>query len=514
MNKFNKKSLCVALAATGLLGAGGAVEAVNLSPDGTGNVLIYPYYTARANSSGSSFNTYISVTNTTASTKAVKVRFSEGKNSAEVLDFNVFLSPFDMWTGGVIPNAAGGASILTYDLSCTIPRLVPGVPVAFRNLRYATNPDDGGGTVLDRTMEGYVEIFELATYLPGSAVATGSNHSQVTGIPADCDAFDDNTAFITQLPPGGGLIGMGQLINPGLGASMSYIPVALDNFYPPLPLQLGQGFYADTGTFAPNLNDADVHSAVVSGTTLTVSTGWLAGVDAVSAVLMHNAVMNEFVTENSTLSKTDWVVTFPTKRFYVSPGTGDAIPPFQSNFGLNGACDNVLLSLWDREEREPTAGAGPGPDFSPKDPLAPDVARICWEANVITFNAQPSVNPQSDTSGLGVLGSKNVGININTNLVPTPTNDFAQNGWLRLGFGFPGAVLVNDTTTTTILATGVTSAAAQATYHGLPVVGFNVFSYTNTALKVGNVVYNAPVNYGMGVNHRYDTRITPLPIVP
>jgi hypothetical protein len=497
MNKFNKKSLCVALAATGLLGAGGAVEAVNLSPDGTGNVLIYPYYTTRANASGSPFNTYLSVVNTTGSTKAVKVRFSEGKNSAEVLDFNVFLSPFDMWTGGVIPNADGGASILTYDLSCTIPRLAPGVAQPFRNLRYATNPDDGGGTTLDRTKEGYIEVFELATYAPGTAVASGSLHSQATGIPANCSGFDDDDAFDEASPPQGGLIGMGQLINPGLGASMSYLPVALDNFYPP-----GLSFYADTGTFAPNMGDADVHSAVVSGNTLTVSTGWPAGEDAVSAVLMHNAVMNEYVLENSTLSKTDWVVTFPTKRFYVFPGGGPAIPPFENNFSVTGACDEVLLSLWDREERQPTSGAGPGPDFSPKDPLAPDVARICWEANVITFN--------STAPTLGVLGSKNVGINVNTNLVPTPTTDFAQNGWLRLGFGFPGAFLVNDTTTQTNLATGVTSGVVQATYAGLPVVGFNVFSYTNSALKVGSVVYNAPVNYGMGVDHRYGTSITTL----
>jgi hypothetical protein len=47
---------------------------------------------------GNSFNTLMSVVNTTASTKAIKVRFREGRNSLEVLDFNVFLSPFDVWT--------------------------------------------------------------------------------------------------------------------------------------------------------------------------------------------------------------------------------------------------------------------------------------------------------------------------------------------------------------------------------------------------------------------------------
>ena len=45
MNTFNKKSLCVALAATGMLGAAGVAQAVNVSENGLGNVLIYPYYT-------------------------------------------------------------------------------------------------------------------------------------------------------------------------------------------------------------------------------------------------------------------------------------------------------------------------------------------------------------------------------------------------------------------------------------------------------------------------------------
>ena len=52
MNTFNKKSLCVALAATGMLGAAGVAQAVNVSADGLGNVLIYPYYTVRHDFNG------------------------------------------------------------------------------------------------------------------------------------------------------------------------------------------------------------------------------------------------------------------------------------------------------------------------------------------------------------------------------------------------------------------------------------------------------------------------------
>ena len=47
MNTFNKKSLYAAIAGLGALGAVGTAEAVHVNPDGLGQVLIYPYYTAR-----------------------------------------------------------------------------------------------------------------------------------------------------------------------------------------------------------------------------------------------------------------------------------------------------------------------------------------------------------------------------------------------------------------------------------------------------------------------------------
>ena len=47
MNTFNKKSLYAALAGVSALGVTGTAQAVNVNPDGLGQVLIYPYYTVR-----------------------------------------------------------------------------------------------------------------------------------------------------------------------------------------------------------------------------------------------------------------------------------------------------------------------------------------------------------------------------------------------------------------------------------------------------------------------------------
>ena len=81
MNTFKKKSLYAALAGASALGVTGAAHAVNVNPDGLGQVLIYPYYTTNDKILGvSPFASLLSVVNTTTSAKAVKVRFLEGKS--------------------------------------------------------------------------------------------------------------------------------------------------------------------------------------------------------------------------------------------------------------------------------------------------------------------------------------------------------------------------------------------------------------------------------------------------
>ena len=101
----------------------------------------------------------------------------------------------------------------------------------------------------------------------------------------------------------------------------------------------------------------------------------------VSASLMHDTIMNEYILDAATVSGTDWIVTFPTKRYYVAPGaTGPGAPPFQHNF--NGtSCDTVALTWWDREENSPSAPPG---GFSPPPPGNPKNS-LCYEANVVTF---------------------------------------------------------------------------------------------------------------------------------
>lgn len=463
MNTFNKKSLCVALAATGVLCAAGAAQAVNVSENGLGNVLIYPYYTVNNDVNGNAFNTLMSVVNTTGSTKAIKVRFREGKNSAEVLDFNVFLSPFDVWTAAITPSPvisgtpAGvyGAHISTSDKSCTIPTF-PANGVDFRTLEL-----ESGDNGVVRTREGYFEIFEMATYDIASVTAINSTHSG--GVPKDCTKVTDATAASEQLPPSGGLFGNEIILSPAGGGAFSQSATALANFS-------DSANYQNTGSDLPNFSNASppISNVIVGGSLFqsdwTFGTGPTPGDDAVSAVLAANRVTNEYVLDAGSKSQTSWILTFATKRPYVN-GTGSPFPPFTSKWDSKlGACEAFYGVVFNREEGSPQIITGT--DFSPQ-PGPTAGPSLCWEAQSVGF------------------GTSNVFGSANHNTIATPFS----NGWAVLGFNGttnPSEHVFSPGTgnTTVVSLTGGSSTGNTVSYFGLPVVGFAAETFQNDAITV------------------------------
>ena len=480
MNTFKRKSLYAALAGVSALGVTGAAQAVNLNPDGLGQVLIYPYYTTRADAGGNAYTSLLSVVNTTSSAKAVKVRFLEGKNSREVLDFNLFLSKHDVWTAAILPSTTGGALVGTLDKSCTLPP-IPAGGQNFVNFAYTGGNSDKGGTSLDRTKEGYVEIIEMATFTTSSTTSQIVTH--VGGVPGQngyvCDDLTDAQAASDAVTVQGGIFGGMTLINVNQGTDFTEDAVALDNY-----VASGNNIYNPAGSIQPDLQQAFPPVSQVLANSAVYTSSWTFGTaDPVSAVLMHSNVMNEFVLDAGTKSGTDWVVTFPTKRYYVNVGTGNAPKLFQRNFNqTDGSCDDVSLNIYDREERTTSTPVG----FSPPPPTQTN--SICWEANVVTFN------------------NSNVLASLNTANIPTTF----QNGWLNMGFptGITGALatvheLINTTNTLITDIGSSTSSGNTVTYIGLPVVGFAVQTFSNGTLSVGGV--NVLSNYGGNFVHKYQT---------
>jgi hypothetical protein len=477
MNTFNKKSLYAAVAGISALGATGAAQAVSVNADGLGQALVYPYYTVREQEAGAPFNSLLSVVNSTASAKAVKVRFLEGKNSREVLDFNLYLSAKDVWTAAVIPTATG-AGIFTADKSCTTPVVSSSAstPTEFVNFAYTGSNADGADTSLDRTREGYVEIIEMGNLTGVTAAAV----THVNGVPP-CTPLGGASG--DTVPGNGGLFGGISLINVLTGEDVTADAVALQGFSQ-------TALWFAPGSILPNLANVNPKTSVVTAGNVTYITDWaLSGntADPVSAVFMHDNLYNEFVLDAATKSGTDWVITMPTKAFYY---TGTAVTKlFQRNFLPNGACDDVIVTQYDREERTIISQTS----FSPPPPTQTD--SLCWEANVITFN------------NTNVLGSKNVS-NIPTNF---------SNGWVALNFlgtTVPAARhrLVGGSSTTFDTSDGSTGFLSDTTFHGLPTIGFAAQTFVNGTLTSGGV--NVQSNYGGNFVHKYTRLITTGVLVP
>ena len=438
MNAFTKKTLFAAIAGASVLGASGAAQAVSVSPTGMGEVLVYPFYTVKGSTGGVPYNTLLSIVNSTDSTKAVKIRFREGKASAEVLDFNIFLSPYDVWTASLEPAKAPkvGVTLYTADTTCTVPT-IPATGVDFRNFDYIG--DNAKDDAFTRLQEGYFEVFEMATYSSATTLAISAKHG-ANGVPAACSKITDQLARLNQGPVTGGLSGTVSLVEPAVtGANIAVNATALR-------FMTNSG-YADTGSETPTFINGELYSVTPTNGGNVVHATWDDSVDATSAAIMKTALINEFVLDTATNSATAWVVTMPTKHFYVPrTGSGAALPPFTNKLSATGSCDVVTVETWNREEQGIVPG---GPDFSPS-PEA-DKVSLCWEANVITFNSK------------AIAGSTNT-LSITTAF---------QNGWMMVGFpASEHKLTANAATYVTLNGASVSSAAAETTFTGLPVIGY------------------------------------------
>ncbi|MFA5628246.1 MAG: hypothetical protein WC965_12350 [Thiohalomonadaceae bacterium] len=466
---MKKKLLTAAMAAA--MGAAGSAHAVHVNPDGLGQVLINPYYTVQGG-----FDTYVQVVNTTNQAKAVKVRFLEGKNSQEVLDFNLYLSPQDHWSA-TLSRSANGTVLTTQDTSCTAPA-IPAGGVEFRNTLYATDSVN----TLDRTREGYVEIIEMGVLNNmglGAMWATNATHN--AGVPANCAALRTaaNPGGALNTPatgdvtlPTGGLYGYVNLINVNRGIETIVDAVAVDNFFDHVNPLLDIHF--PPGDEQPSLNQVNTAGVFFDGGIPYSFVATTPGIDDLSAVIAHDAIMNDYVTVAGIAAKTDWVVTFPTKRFYVNPSVASGVAPARTPFtnmwtrDTSRSCDTFSANYYDREERSLTAGDD---DFSPR-PVGATSA-LCNEVNTIAMNA---------------AGADSVFAASNTRADLALDYDA---GWLRIDFtSTPATTTGVPGTLTDLLTPGV---PVLGGVRGLPVIGFSAMSVANGTTVVNGV--NVQSNY-------------------
>lgn len=551
---MKQKFLTVAVVSALALGVAGHVHsspAVDIDGSGMGNVLLSPFYSVENGN-----DTYIHLVNTSANGKALKIRFREAMGSEDSLDFQLFMSPKDVWTA-VLTADGNNVVLRTSNSSCTL----PAIPAQGQALQTTYIPDAFSNEVFskeDRIRQGYIEFIEMMDLGPqpierpanGAANTLAWFSKHVNSVPRDCGVladfsrglvWSDGPTLRTEAPtqtltsgtapnayastvgdvvgsmntapstfrPSGGLFGNTAIINVENGTMIQNDMVALHTtgaFTGPIYYSQSTSadvalndFTADrglvfekirvggaTGLQFFDLPDLSTYSAM---STVSNDLGLLA---ATNTALAATALHNEYQLDAARLSETDWVVTFPTKRFHVSGayitatgatrgnpitatnianttvGTfqtaGEAIVPFENRFNerTGAACDTIGLEHWDRNENRFDAPTDDDLAFSPGRPDAPQARSICWEANVISF--------KQDHSGY-TLGDPSAVVGGVTTVLPIELS--FPTGWATLTF------------------------ASDAAVGGLPVIGYAAFTMVNQNAAPGILA-----NYGGAHTHR------------
>jgi len=509
--------LLVALAAGGLV-AQTTEKAMQLSSDGSGQVLIFPYYSINSNDTAQTARqTLISIVNTSSRAKAARLFFHEGRNGRVVGELTLYLTPLDTWVGALFPlSHAGAANLTTHDRSCsvpalresnTLPRLASGAPyMSFSNASYTGAQNDSGSDDLARTREGYITLIELGEILPGGNETLAAMTHETNGMPAAChqlvNAWTPN-GYWTQnrladfAPPGGGLAGSVYTVDV-LNGTMQLIEAdAIENFsarilnYPP-------------GGDAPNLgyvNAGDSSAPIAVDLILDGAPTRLHypatpfPINAVSALFMAEAVHNEFVTTESLGGASEWVVNFPTKHHYVGLGpTGlQPVEPFTSVFPIAGdrgtAPVGFDFAVWTRDGVEigclaPYSYQGCIIGVPPPSPPV----HLNYVTNVISFNQSPR-----NASRSLILGAEH---SFPLDFFDIDDGETEAEGSMIMRFADAQA------------GTGPRLMAdiSGRRLYGMPVQGFWVASYTNTAVTPGVLA-----NYSDSIRHFVMQAATPAP---
>lgn len=540
-----KKSI-LSLAVAGAFAAGSANAALELQDDGIGHILFVPYFSVQNGNS-----TLLNIVNTdTVRGKAVKVRFRGGRDSDDIYDFQLFLSPGDVWTANISQNSSGLAtlSVAADENSCTLPNksVLNSTPFVVGRLSAADQANGVG------TREGYIEIFNMAD-IPSGTTATNpvfatTKHTSSGGAPTCLEPVlasietaypllaageaahnGTNTALLS---PTSGLMANWTIINVPQTTAFSGEAVAIEATTP-TRIVYSQQTQTAVAAVVPSTAYPNIASTF-DGVLLTpgfataeydfpdMSTPYeiataSAGAQAyaLSSPLAHTSITNEFLLETGLAAKTDWLVSMPTRRYLVAgrgnvaTGVSAATTGFYApTAGFTTASANTLAGT-DVCANETTAAYG-SCTFGGDGTTAKEGAQGFFRG-VTSYAA----DGRSSCVSIGQysMWNREELANVTTNVVISPNvvtpvslcgevNILSLNN-LTANTGAIGANLVvaglnvpyqNGWATVNLNATGHTG--------GLPVIGQAFVKATNPAVSAG-----ISGNFGAAWDHRWNGRI-------
>jgi len=410
---------------------------------GTGHQLVFPYFTTQGDNA-----TSIALVNTdTSAGKVLKVRFRSAVNSDDVLDFQVLMSPGDVWTAAITAGTDGKSRLTTSDTTCTIPDSVRKGVTVFDTSRVDPKATD----VNAQTREGYIEVINMADIPVGSALFTATKHTKgtplcteatfVSALTSRASAPTANLAAPTGRV-GGDFIIVQQTNRAAWSGSATALVSRADGspaqvaFWPQDNVAIASGASGADGTLTTDplltvspttaLTDGRVvmrnydlpdlstpYGVNADGTNITLSGNQLASTVSALRTVIN---INQFETSAGIGGLTDLVLTQPTRRYhaavnYVSGAAAYAPSGTVSSFvnslsAANSALVNRILCLnkaelgtvatgtsgsgmiWDREENQPLTN----PTYFVLSPSTVPVTvyNLCGEVSVTSINSATS----------------------------------------------------------------------------------------------------------------------------
>ena len=538
-----------------IVGSGaGVTNAALTAPDvtgfkfadgGVGHALVVPYYTVQNGNM-----TVLHLTNTDMKNgKVAKIRFRGAANSDDVLDFQVLLSPGDVWTAAISKNADGLASLTTGDTTCTIPA-IGGQSVAFKTTRL--NPALSPEAAAEGTREGYVEIFNSAdipsdkVYTVGATANTNSalytTVKHTAGKPACAAATIEAALFTTDFTaeadaakiglnsPSGGLMADWYIINVPQTTTYSGAATALvgdggkyGNYvaFPQnesMVIALPETFTADPSLASAGKSSYKKTSAGVPSNPTTVapieaialdfpdlSTPYYAapaaGVALTQASVLTQAlavssITNQYAKDAGIFAKTDWVLSMPTRRYSVAV-----------DYNAKNALGAVAAARVYSVVPGAVGGAGLAQEYFSTDNTELVGGKVCVGTQGTTFldreetgkSGSPVFSP-SKASSARLCGEASVlsfaeGLTAPSVLGASvaredaPASALFENGWGVLN--------------TANYPKGTAPAAQAAASIGMPILGYSVIKLTNPQASAG-----VSGNFGITWPHRF-TKVNP-----
>lgn len=519
-----KKSLLALAVAGALVGvstqAGAAAASTGQfgrSTDGTGDILVIPYFTTQ-----SANVSMINLVNTdSVNAKAVKVRFRGAQNSDDLFDFTVYLSPNDEFLSSV--SNSGGLTKLTIpdtEMSCTRPNktTINALP-GFRTDRVANNAS---------TREGYVEIIDMGDVVNGTLLASNVIHT--AGVATCNETLLSSVVRNTSVTPtdpvyGNGMIGTTTVVTAGSGGLMAnwtilnitdraiwsgeatafkangtatkkavfFQQADTDYVLGDLSFNENQNTITADGVFlwqrgggvSPHYSDLpDLSTPMYPEVQMALDQ-----VVDLTGLLQTSQVMNEFLTGGVASLQTDWVFAQPTRRYLVAgrtvkalhagvswttnvgndfdftknlavtanTTTPGALGPYAVAYEVSSNCSLINttgVSYYDLEERT-SSNARVSPSAT-----AP---KFCGEVAVISWNHQ-------DASDNVILPTGSVQAALTVNDVKAwyssnKADGFIASGWARMGVQFTRAAGELNSGLP-IIGNAMTSAVGSGTSYG------------------------------------------------